>query len=95
MSWLHQSKEGGQVWEGSRACGEQMEPRKGPALIPVLAWDRLEEVGDRGFFPAVSLSAVSRVGPPRVWGGCAVQVIGMSDSKRPGSLGSSLQVLEV
>lgn len=46
MISLHQSK-GGQIWEGPRARGEQMEPSKGPALVPVPAWDRPEEVGER------------------------------------------------
>lgn len=78
MSSLHQSKEGGRNWEGSRARGEQMEPREGPALIPVPAWVRPEEAGERTVcrvsFPQYRLPG----GASAVRGGCAVQVVGVS-----------------
>lgn len=81
MSSLHQSKEGGRNWEGSRARGEQMEPREGPALIPVPAWVRPEEAGERSVcrvsFPQFAGRRLPG-GASAVRGGCAVQVVGVS-----------------
>jgi hypothetical protein len=81
MSSLHQSK-GGRNWEGSRARGEQMEPREGPALTPVPAWVRPEEAGERTVCRVSSQQFAERRlpgGASAVWGGCAVQVLGVSE----------------
>lgn len=71
MISLYQSK-GGQIWEGSRARGEQMEPAKGQLWFPYplgTVRRKLGNVQRAQFLPRSSLSAVSRVGPPRVRAG--------------------------
>lgn len=59
---------------------------KGPALVPVPAWDRPEEVGERTAGTVSSPQFAERClsgGASAGAGRCAVQVVGVSDSKRP------------